>query len=76
MDSRISNSASRTSALDGWSGVEWSETSLHGVHGVVAKGVPRWCQFWRCIIREKHVIRSIVKVSSSSMPLSLIPTRT
>jgi hypothetical protein len=22
-------------------GVEWSETSLHGLHGVVAKGVPK-----------------------------------
>jgi hypothetical protein len=33
-----------------WSGVEWSETSLQGV---VAKGVPRWCQFWRCTNRKK-----------------------
>jgi hypothetical protein len=40
-------------------GVEWSGASLHGVHGVVAKGVPIWCQFQRCIDREKHAIHSI-----------------
>jgi hypothetical protein len=48
-----------SSALNRWSGVEWSGASLHGVHGVVAKGVPIWCQFQRCIDREKHAIHSI-----------------
>jgi hypothetical protein len=24
--------------------------------GVAVEGVPRWCQLWRCIDREKNVI--------------------
>jgi hypothetical protein len=39
-----------------WSGVEWSRVLLHGLHGVVAKGVTKWCQFWRCIDRELHIV--------------------
>jgi hypothetical protein len=42
-----------------WSGVEWSGALLYGLHRVVAKGVPKWCQFWRCIDRENRVIQSI-----------------